>query len=200
MRIGLVQASYGRQSPLSKDRSRARKGFAYGNAEKAEENPPKALPALIYMTMPAQSNYFDWCYSYFFNNRAELTGQVSGKPEHMGFTCDVQLGPWIEAMRDIVSSIPSYELFTRDLAPNEQSSLVTAEQRWREGLARVVIAGDFEQAYSSFLTTLVRTANWKPIYAKLQKQWEAWLEVNGDDRKDLGTITWRPEWKDAMGW
>ena len=176
------------------------KMFAYVNAEKAEENPPKALPALMYITAPAQSCYFDWAYSNFFDTRADSTGTVSGKPEQMGFTSIIQYGPWIKGMLDIVSSIPSYELFTRDLAPNEQSAIVTAEQRWKEGLARVVIADNFEQAYGSFLNSMVKTANWKPIYEKLQNQWEAWLGVNVDDREHLGTITWRPEWKEAMGW
>ena len=107
---------------------------------------------------------------------------------------------WATRYARFVSPIPSYDLFTKVLTPAESAAMATTEQRLLEQLPRVVTAADFNAAYNTFIRTLNSITNWKALYTKLQSQWEAWMELNGDDTAKLQTIEWRPEWTATMGW
>ena len=79
--------------------------------------------------------------------------------------------------------------------------LSTAKERWITGLPQVIVSDNFEEDYQDFISTLIKVGNQKPIYEKLQKSWEAWMENNGDDRSTFaGTATVIPQWKAVMGW
>ncbi len=118
----------------------------------------------------------------------------------LGFVREPADPRWATRYSPYVSPVPSYDLFTKELEPAEASALTTAEQRLIEQLPRVMTAGDFESAYSTFINTMISVTSWKPLYTKLQGQWEDWMELNADDTDNLQTIEWRPEIKAVMGW
>ena len=161
------------------------------------EKPPRIYPGLLFFSGRSYASYYPRLYIQTIRKYADK-GWPTGGPEDHGLTCLEWQHP--EMWKSVVSPIPSYKLFSRDLQPLEVSMLTTLDSRWKEGLAEVITSADFESAYQKFIKSLISVGNLKPVYDKLQKQWEAWLKQNGDDRAQMGKGTVIPEWKKVMGW
>ncbi len=173
---------------------------SYCKAEDNTEDFPTVIPFSRYITYPSKSWYTPWV-----NRKLDQQHQAD-YGIHRG---SIQAGEWNDAahvndfsviIKPLVTPKPSYLLFYPDLNPLEESAMLTVEQRWREGLPKVITADDFDAAYSEFIETMLNVTNWKPVYSKLETQWKNWMKDNVDDRSELRTISWRPEFTEVMDW
>ena len=111
---------------------------------------------------------------------------------------------WNLALNEFASSIPSYAQVIQDVPPLEAAALATAEQKYNNGLVRCLTAkteAEFQAEYEKMISSLIGSANWKPIYEAKNKRWVDWLELNKfDDRPELSAVTPIASWKDVMEW
>lgn len=164
-------------------------------------NLPKVVPTLMYFGTPADVSYFSRIYARNIDEAFASYGWILGAEEDFGFVSFSAIAEAYEQCEDYIVPTPSYKLFIPELEPLEESMLSTAKERWITGLPQVIVSDNFEEDYQDFISTLIKVGNQKPIYEKLQKSWEAWMENNGDDRSTFaGTATVIPQWKAVMGW
>ena len=80
----------------------------------------------------------------------------------------------------------------------------TAQQRYSEGIAKVLTAQTvegFRSEYAKFIDSLIGVANWKSIYEAKSKRWIDWMTGNKfDDRPQMVGCTPVAKWKAVMGW
>ncbi len=165
------------------------------------DNPPKVVPTLMYFASPSYSSYYDQLYANNINEVFPSYGWPMGTEEDFGFTNYNVMADWCNNYKDYVTPTPSYQLFIPELEPLEDAMLSTAEERWIEGLPKVITSSNFDADYKDFIAALIKVGNQKPIYEKLQNAWENWMKENGDDRDTYaGTATAIPQWKAVMGW
>jgi len=172
------------------------------NPAAAEKNPPEVLPYMFWLTNKAGPLHAEWGYGNIYSYKTK-TKFPWGDPEDGGFTMNYNDNTLCRKHATYMSPRPSYTNFIEDLTPLESAAFGTADQRWGENLARVISAASpdqFEEAYKTLLTAMMSVADWKTVYGKLQNQWETWLKDNYNDKNEIGKITWRPEFKQKMGW
>jgi hypothetical protein len=164
------------------------------------------FPKLFPLASPA---YASWVERLGFqgmedqrNNNGVL---IPSEPYSSGVPGGVEWGrPYSTALAAFASAIPSYSQVAEAPPPLEATALASADQKYSTGLVEVLTASSpaqFESAYDSMISSLIDTANWRPIYEDKHNRWVAWLGANGfDDRAELKTVTPIDEWKAVMGW
>lgn len=173
---------------------------------KDPEKTPMFPPVVMYLSSPAYSSYTEPMISlrieYLYGENGKdpiLAGSEPGAPTALEWGL-----PFSQACLAVVQPLPSYAQITSPAPPMEITALSTAKERWDGGIAKVITAPTaeaFEEEYKSFINTLIRVANWKPIYEAQNQRWIDWMKSNNiDDRADLTSCTPLPEWKEAMGW
>ena len=193
-------ATYKVKAPCYPDTTMA----SWTSPEKAKECPPNYLPLV---------EYYGRRVSQGFEERLYNAGYRAGTVE-FGIPIDGREGTWTATQMDtelhirmkaeVGSDIPSYQLVLYELSPLEAGAFATADQRLEQSLAAILTAespAQFDEYFSDMLGQMIKVTNWKPVYEKKQKNWEAWMKSNNtDDTASLKTVTPRSEWKDTMGW
>jgi len=160
----------------------------------AKEKKTKTPPA-FYVTHPAYCDYYRRIWYYPAKEKEQIE-KMWGYAYWSEFY-------WVSEKR-LTQKVPSYTQVIADVPPQEASAMATATQRYTEGLAKVLTAAnqsEFDQAYKTFVQSMISVTNWKPIYEARQKRWTDWMTANKvDDRADLKAAVAIAEWKAVMGW
>jgi hypothetical protein len=108
------------------------------------------------------------------------------------------------AITPLTTPIPSWMQFKAVPGQDEIAANTTVTQRLNEWLPRLVTAkttSEYLDLYGQMLQVLVKSANWRTIYAAKQSAYEDWLKaMKFDDRKGGKFNHPVRDYLDAVGW